>query len=350
MLERFENADPVVCSVFDFFPPAFHKTILKAYFKILDFSPEVYKKMYDWGNESVSVLKIREYVSRYLAKRMYKFISSHKPALIVCTHATTAGLVAYLKRKGKLNAPIATVITDYVVHKLWVYPEFDYYFVATEEMAHYLEEQGIDKTKIKITGIPVTPSFCQKPDKNEICKDLEFDPARPILLLMGGGAGLMPMDKIIENFDKNGIFAKLNFQTIAVTGKNTAMHEKISSLAQKIPQPIKPCGYVENVHELMTVSDILISKAGGVTCAEALASGLPVLICHPLPGQEEANTRYLTNQGAALLADSYSQLSDSLEQILVKEPEKFKELQSNAKNLGRPDAAFDIADCLGRYI
>jgi processive 1,2-diacylglycerol beta-glucosyltransferase len=350
MRKKFENVEPIVCNVFDFSPPVFYKPILKIYFKMLSYFPQGYQKMYDLGNKSGFVLKMCEYVSRYLAGRMAKFILSKDAALIISTHATPAGLVAHLKKEGKLKVPAAAVITDYVVHKLWVYPELDHYFVATEEMAQDLQKEGIHQTKIEITGIPIVPSFKKPADKNEICEKLGLDPAKATLLIMGGGAGLIPMDEIIETIKKTELFKKHKLQIIAVTGKNAAMYEKISHIAKSAPQMIKPFGYVENVHELMAVSDILISKPGGVTSAEALASGLPVLIYNPLPGQEEANARYLTSQGAAYLATSFCQLSTIFEKMVDTEPEKMAELKKKAKTIGKPDAAFDIADCLKRYV
>lgn len=350
MLSKFENVDPMICNVFDFFSPLLGKTILRVYLKILGIFPQIYSKMYDWGNESKFILLMREYISRYLAKRMAKFICGHNPALIIATHATPAGLVASLKKQGKLNVPIVAVITDYVVHRLWVYPEFDHYFVATEEMADYLKNHGIERSKIEVSGIPILPAFSQTPDKEAIYNNLGLSRTRPTVLVMGGGAGILPIDKILESLSKTDLLAKLQLQIIVVAGKNKAMYERLVAFAEKIPQPIKVCGYIENVHELMTVSDALISKPGGMTSAEALASGLPLLIYRPLPGQEEANTRYLLSRGAALLINSHSQLATSLEQILAKQPDKLADLKDKAMTASQPSASFTIVNCLKKYI
>jgi processive 1,2-diacylglycerol beta-glucosyltransferase len=350
MQAKYKNADPVICNVFDFFSPAIGKIILNSYLKILGFFPEVYKKMYGLGNESAWILKLRECLSSYLSKRMQKFILNHDPALVVCTHATPAGLVAYLKKEGKLKAPIAAVITDYVVHRLWVYDEFDHYFVATAEMARYLEEKGIAANKIAVTGIPVTPEFSQPVMKAEVCAKTGLDPNKPILLIMGGGAGLLPMGKIIGSLSNTDLFAALDLQIIAVAGKNQLLYEEVAALAKKIPHTLKCFAYADNVHELMAIADILISKPGGMTCAEALSRELPLFIYRPLPGQEEANTRYLTKEGAAYLVNSHAQLFAALAQIFAKDPDKLAEMRTKAQNLSRPEAAFAILESLGKYI
>ena len=132
------GAETVVANVFDFFSPWLGRTILAAYLKILDVFPGLYGAAYGWGNSSRLALAGRKIISSFLAGRMRRYLDVQKPDAIVVTHATPAGLIAYLAAAGSLDIPTFAVVTDFVVHRLWVYPELDRYFVADEQLRAYL--------------------------------------------------------------------------------------------------------------------------------------------------------------------------------------------------------------------
>ena len=157
--EQNPNADIRIASIFDFFYPLLGQAILKIYLRILDIFPQAYGLAYSWGNTSSWALWGREIINRYLAGRMYRFIMNYTPNIIVCTHATPAGLVACLAKAGKLPVPSVAVITDFVVHRLWVYPEIGRYFVAHRALQDYLADQGIDYSRSQVVGIPVAGVF-----------------------------------------------------------------------------------------------------------------------------------------------------------------------------------------------
>ncbi|WP_371368950.1 Processive diacylglycerol beta-glucosyltransferase [Sporomusa rhizae] len=331
-----------ICNVFDFFHPIIGNTILKTYLKILGIFPQAYGAMYSWGNQSELALYGREIVSRFLARRMVNYIDSFQPSVIVCTHATPAGLVAWSKRKGLLSVPAAAIITDFVIHRLWVYPEMDRYFVSHENMVEYLNGYGIARKSVTITGIPVGTSFSRPCDRVEVLKSLTLHQDRKTILIMGGGAGILPMDEILEMCDQ----LDKPLQFIAIAGKNKQLYNKLSKFESNSKHPIKVLGYVDNVNEIMSAADILISKPGGMSTSEALALGLPLIIYRPIPGQEEANTRYLLDNKAALRADSLPELMAVMRNLLFADNDELVNLQQQAVRIGRPNAANDIAEFL----
>ncbi len=344
LLRLHHSCHTEVCNIFDFCHPFIGRTILTCYLKILATFPQVYGTMYGWGNQSRLALLGRELVSQLLARRMVDYIKEFQPAVIVCTHATPAGLVAWLKKKGLITVPAAAIVTDFVAHRLWVYPELEHYFVAHLAVAEYLSQQGITSRSIVATGIPVSEYFSQPGNKDQILAELSFTPDRKTILVMGGGAGILPMAEILALCDQ----IDRPLQIIAITGKNQSLYRRLSQWQATSRHPVRVFGFVDNVHELMRAADILISKPGGMSSAEALTMGVPLVIYRPIPGQEEANTRYLLSNGAALRADSLTELATILNKLFITEDE-FVTLRRQAALLGRPHAAENIADFLAEY-
>ncbi|MBP2650197.1 MAG: Monogalactosyldiacylglycerol synthase [Firmicutes bacterium] len=326
---------------FNFFSPFIGKTILKSYFAILDIFPQLYGKMYGWGNTSPLALKGQELVSGYLAERIHRYIKQTKPDAIVCTHATPAGLTAHLIKKVGLTIPVFGVVTDFTVHRLWVYPELTRYFVANEKMRDVLAHHGVSYEQSQALGIPVDLKFSVPYTKESLRTSFNLQPDCKTVLVMGGGAGVMPMTEIIKTCDQVGI----PLQVIAVAGNNKSLYRQLEKLKMRLKHcDLKLYGYVDNIHELMAVADLLISKPGGMTSAEALCAGLPMLIYRPIPGQEEANTRYLVDKSAALRAGSLAQIKAAMIHLLVDNPSELEYIGKCAMGEGRPTAAPNIAE------
>ena len=329
-----------IANVFDFFNPMIGRTILKVYLSILEIFPQLYGMAYNWGNESHLALAGRKIISGYLARRMEKYILDYNPAVIVCTHATPAGLVAYLIKKKKLNIPVVAVVTDFVVHRLWIYPEIQHYIVANKNMRDFLVQYGIEHNDIAVIGIPVDEKFSIVPDKQQLLSELQFDPKIKTILIMGGGAGMLPMDDIALCCED----IELTLQIIVVTGNNKSIYNKLVNVQPRLSNRVRILEYVDNIHELMAVSDLIISKPGGMTSAEALCQGLPMLIYRPIPGQEEANTNYLVKCQAALRADSLGEIQMIIKRLFIEEPEQLIFLQQNSLAISQAASAQRIAE------
>jgi len=338
-----QEIDPAIhtqlANVFDFFHPSLGQGILKLYLKLLATFPQAYGTMYGWGNDSSLALFGRRQVSRYLAKKMQRYILNYNPTAIVCTHATPAGLIAYLRRNSGLQVPTFAVVTDFVVHRLWVYPEINRYYVADETLRQFLDQQGIASERSRAFGIPVDASFSTNVSRNTILQRLNLPTDGKNILIMGGGAGILPMANILTACDR--LNAPVCF--IAVTGKNHKLYNELSALAKRLSHPVRVLGFVNNVHELMSCADILLSKPGGMTSAEALACGLPMIIFKPIPGQEEANTRFLVERNYAIRADTVEIVKEYLQRLLADSSKELEALRHNAAEVGKGLAAKDIA-------
>ncbi|MNW50345.1 Processive diacylglycerol beta-glucosyltransferase [compost metagenome] len=229
---------------------------------------------------------------RIFYTRTIQIIRQLHPDVIVCTHPIPSAVISRLKRLGMLDVPLCTVITDYDVHGAWVSREVNCFLVSTDQVQRKLLERGVDKNKILITGIPVHPNFWERHHKEDI--RLQFGlKDMPTVLVMGGGWGFMKDEAV------NSLLAlyREQIQIIFCFGSNEKSLEKMKKDPRFIHPNIHLLGFTKEIDKLMEVSDLLITKPGGMTCSEGLAKGIPMLFHKPLPGQEEENSHYFTQQG-----------------------------------------------------
>lgn len=339
------NCETRLANIFDFFPACIGQTILGIYLYILRLVPTLYGSMYDWGNESSIALRGREWINSYLAKNMQGFIAGYKPDAIVCTHATPAGLAAHLRRAGRLSIPVLAVITDFVVHRLWIYPEIDFYYVAHPSLQTFLQENQIAKAKSVVTGIPVDSRFSLPVNRQMVLANLNLSSDLPIVLIMGGGAGILPMEEIVIACLRQ----RQPVQVIAITGHNSKLCKKLY-LKYQDEQRVRVLGFVDNIPDLMAVANLIVSKPGGMTCAEAMCAGIPMLIYRPIPGQEEANTGHLLAEQVAEQVNSVTELQDVLKQLLHDAEGKLTQLRLRSQDRAQPHAAQTIASHIIEFV
>lgn len=326
-------------NVFDFFSPRLGRLILGGYLRVLDVFPQAYGAAYGWGNSSRLALAGRAAVNGFLAGRMAGFLAASRPDAIVATHATPAGLVAHLAAGGGIKVPTVGVVTDFAVHRLWVYPELGRYCVAGEALRDYLAAAGVPRERSVATGIPVDAGFAAPVGREAARAALGLRADAPVVLLMGGGAGVMPMGEIVAALE--GL--ALPLQVVAVAGRNAALLRRLEGLAGGLRHcTLTPLGFAGNVDALMAAADLLVSKPGGLTAAEALASGLPMVIFRPIPGVEEANTAFLTACGAARRVETAAELAAAV-RVLLTAPAELAARRAAAREAGRPEAAEAVA-------
>ncbi|EGO63134.1 MGDG synthase family glycosyltransferase [Acetonema longum] len=304
-----------VLNVFAFLPAWIAKGILTVYFSILRLFPQAYAAAYGWGNDSSLALWGRDLISRYFAKKMQAYFADFKPDIVVCTHATPAGLAAYMRRRGLLDVPLVGVVTDYVVHRLWLYPEVDRYYIPHEDLRFILENAGIGRDKITVTGIPVHADFypADPVQKTMIARRLHLRTDVPTIMIMGGGAGLLPVESILAALEE----IESSLQIIVIAGHNHKLADRLRVRRHSCRHSVLVLGFTSRIPDYMAVSDLLITKPGGMTVAEALCMGLQLLLFRPLPGQEEANAEFLLQRRRAIRADSCQEVVRAVRQMLL---------------------------------
>lgn len=296
-LEEYSNVRVIHGNIFDFFPHFLGTAFLSTYLWILKCCPWLYKLAYSWGNKQGGSLWLRSLLNRLLAALGNNYISSVNPDAVVATHATPAGIIGYYKQKKPLW--LGAVVTDFTIHRWWVCDGVDTYFIADELLRKKLDTTA----EIKAFGIPVRKQFLHH-DKAECRARFGWKEAERVCLLMGGGEGLLPMEKIIAALQQASVE---RLRLVAVTGHNEKLAEKLRAA---YGDSMEIYGFREDVPQLMAGADMVISKAGGLTSAEVLASDIELVIYKPLPGQEEGNAAFLHHYCGAFVAHNIQSLVD----------------------------------------
>ena len=317
----------------------------KAYIDLVNKMPEVPGWVYDkldkpWKNE-----RRRLALDKLNTRPFVKLLREYQPDLIVCTHFLPAEIVSWLKAKERLASRQVIIVTDFDVHAMWLVHHFERYFVALDEARVYLEALGIPPEKITVSGIPIDPVFAIRKDKQEMRAKHGLAPDRTTILLSAGGFGVGSVDALVHSL----LPLQHRAQIVAICGRNEELKQRLTKIAARTKPDatvtLKPFGYTKEMDELMTASDLVIGKPGGLTTSEALAKGLVFVIVNPIPGQEERNSDHLLEGAAAIRCNNLPTLSYKLERLLS-DPDRFKSMQANAQRLGHPNAAKEIVEQL----
>jgi processive 1,2-diacylglycerol beta-glucosyltransferase len=278
------------------------------------------------------------------SKKLVKFILETKPDIVISTHFFASEILADLKQKGIAKSRLITVITDYRPHAWWICSSTDCYVVAGEDVKSELIRRHIDPSIIKVMGIPVEPVFSKPLDKAKILKETDLRDDLFTILVIGGGFGVGPIEgivKVIADIPKD-------MQTVVVCGRNEELVKKINIIKTERKLNAKVLGFIDNVYEYMEISDILISKSGGITVSESLAKDLPMVVISPILGQETANCSFLLNHKAAIKVNGLPELKTALEGI-VNDPAKLFGMKDSIKAIRKPNSAYDVAKLAYEY-
>lgn len=334
------DVDFEIIDTLKYINPIVDKLIIGGYLKSLKKTPKLYGKLYYYSENEDAISAISNLVHDLFSIKLKNLLDEKKPDVVLCTHPFPIEIMSILKRKGKTNIPAIAILTDYAPHPFWIHEHIDAYIIPNEDFVEDLLNFGVTKEKIYPIGIPVSPEFLNHIDKSYARKTLDLED-KLTLLLMGGGLGIGNIKEIFERL----IYSDLDVQIIAVAGHNTFLKNQLINLANKSNKKTKILGYTENINLLMSASDILITKPGGLTISEALVKGLPIILSNPIPGQEEKNTEYLLNCGIAAYARKVENIPILINQIILSKT-RLKYMQDMAREKAKPNASKDIANLL----
>jgi processive 1,2-diacylglycerol beta-glucosyltransferase len=257
--------------------------------------------------------------------------------LVINTHFLPEEIIASLRRLGRFAAPQVMVTTDFETHRLWVHQPCEHYFTATEEAARYLQCFGVPASDITATGIPIHPDFCKIKDRADCLARQGLVGDRPILLQLAGGHGVGPIEQLFRAL----LDVEVPSEIVVVTAHNTTAKKHLEALPVASRHRVKILGFTKAMDELMAVADLVVSKPGGLTTSETLARGAGMVIVNPVPGQEERNSDYLLENGAAIKVNHLQTLALKVTEVL-RDPNRLAQLKANARRISRPRAAFDV--------
>ena len=320
----------------------FRRLYGSAYLDLVNKAPHVLGYFYDLldrprrANSKRDRLRVA--VDRLNMTKLCELLECQTWDTIVNTHFLPAEIIASLRREGTITTRHMTVTTDFETHRLWVNQPCDHYTTATEEGAAYLRHWGVPDGAVSVTGIPIHPVFAQEKDRDGCLRRQGLKGDRPIVLQLAGGFGVGPIEKLLRGV----LEVSRPLEVVVVAGRNAAAKEELQKVDVPSRHRLKVLGFTDQIDELMGVADIVLSKPGGLTTSEVLARGAAMAIVNPIPGQESRNSDFLLESGAAMKINNIATLAMKLEAMLSNDA-KLAALKANARKLGRPRAAFDVA-------
>ena len=300
-------------------------------------SPRLWRMIFDATNRPPSGPRLNWIGDHLGGPSLMHLIRSRQPDAVVTVLPGTTGFVARSVLRSGVQANVEVVITDWAdVHLGWASTFPAHYTVPTENAAQTLTSVGIQPAAVDVPGFPVREQFARIEHglaaRRQARDRLNLPHDRFLILVMVGAEGSPAALAHLAALARTPLDAEI----LVVCGRNGRLYRRVQKLSGG--NPIRPLGFVENIAELMVASDILVTKTGGVTLAEAVCAGLPVLAFDPLPGQEEGNARYMVAAGAAELAESPSHLA-SLATELRWLPERLATIAASGRLLAAPHAS-----------
>jgi processive 1,2-diacylglycerol beta-glucosyltransferase len=326
----------------------FRRLYGQAYLDLVNRAPHVLGYLYDLLDRPRGPTqksdRLRILVERLNLRKVLKLLQSEPWDVIINTHFLSAEIIASLRRDNEVGTPHMTVTTDYETHRLWVTDPCDHYCTATEEGAAYLAHWGVNRRDITVTGIPIHPAFSKHQDRAALLQSQGLVGDRTIVLQLAGGFGVGPIEKIYRGL----LEIDVPLEIVSVAGRNEEIKKEIEMIQVPPRHRSKVIGFTKEIHELMAVADLVISKPGGLTTSEVLASGAAMAIINPVPGQETRNSDFLLENGAAIKINNVATLPYKVTRLLA-DTKRLRQLKQNAAKLARPQAAFSVAKIALRF-
>ncbi len=350
IFRRNPGATIEILDTFRYASPLIEKVVLGTYMEIIKMSPVIYGYLYRQAEKEkpfsgFAKKEFNRIMSLLAAPKLESLMNQMQPQAIVCTHPFPLGILIHLRQQGKCPMPILGAITDFTVHPFWLFEEVDCYLVAAESLVKSFQEYGIAKEKIKATGIPIDPNFALPKERASLRNRWRLKPQHQAVLVMGGGLGMGPLEEVVKDLASSG----LPCQIVVVCGRNEELRQKLLKVTPHLSGNVQVLGYVTEIQDLMAACDFMVGKAGGLTSSEAMASGLPMFITDPIPGQEERNVAFLEAAGAAKLVRNPEDLVYQVKKYLT-DPVAQQVMKENARKIGRPRSAESVVNVIEELI
>lgn len=345
---HYDNVETNIVDCMEYINKALNKISTSTYKQITSNTPRLWKKVY-YNSEKGLLSKISNGSNKFMARKLYHLVDEYSPDVIISTHMFSTQMISYLKKKNKINCKLATILTDFAPHDQWLVGcEYgDLFFVSNEKMrADIMSNFKIPSSKIFATGIPLSEKFQQKFDKQAVYDSFGLNPKKKTILFFGGGEFGLGKEHTVSILKSLARFLD-SYQIIAISGKNKKMNEAFYTVAEQLgnPESLKIYDYITNVPEAMSISDLVVTKPGGLTSSESLASSLPMLIINPIPGQEEENAEFIEQAGAAIWIRPFDDINTILNNLL-NSTDALDEMKENTKKIAHISATHDICEII----
>ena len=314
---------------------------IKGYTNMVKYIPSAWGYLYYGADtkDKTAINELSKLIHKGMTIKLKKLFRQIRPDVVLSTHPFVTKTCAYLKKKNKTDAKIVSLITDYAIHNMWIEDHIylDKILVATEEMKYDCLQYGVPEKKLIVTGLPVSNNFKESYDRDETLKKYGLENKKTFLFFAGGGLGLGKSDNILRDL----LEIEDDFQVVVVSGKNEKQRAKFEKIKENYSNNVVVLGYTNDVPELMNMCDFVITKPGGLTSTECLYMNKPMVIINPIPGQEEQNAIFLTNNGIAVRVYDDEPFSHPIN-ILLRNKVRVEQMKEMCKHISFPNASDTI--------
>ena len=327
----------------DFTTPLFKRLYAGTYHQMINHMPEVWGYFYERTEATTRVKKgMLQLFDRFNYQRYLHEVLRRKPDALVCTHFVAYRSISEELRRRKIPIPVFAVTTDFDAHQYWVDPVVSRYYVHTAESAWQLHSKNVPADLIRVTGIPVGPAFAKPLTQKKARQQARIPGDRFTVLIVAGGAGVGRVEEVVAHVASVlQHTSRRSFTLAVVCGTNQGLKSRLEKFPFAANIQPRILGFLNNIDVWMGAADVLISKAGGLTSAEAMARSLPMIVVNPIPGQETRNADIIVEHGAGWKALNFGNLMYKLVRVLD-QPETLRRARQATRALGQPAAASTI--------
>ncbi len=282
-------------------------------------------------------------VSRLSRARLERLLATTRPDLVVSVHPLVNHLMIPVLRRVSPSTRYVTVVTDLGgIHPLWLHPENAAIYLPTARAVETASANGLPRNRLHAHGLPIRADFALDPgDRAEARASFGLDPDLPVVLVVGGGGGIGPIEAIVAaTAERLAAAGGRTAQIAVVCAKNAKLKAGIESC--RWPVPVAALGYVEKMSDLMHASDLIVTKAGPGTIAEASVRGLPMALYGYIPGQEAANVDHVVEAGAGFFEPHAARLGAEVARLMTSGAADLAAMAAKAASLGRAQATHEI--------
>ncbi len=336
--------DVVVKDIFEFGGKVLERAVVGGYKVTSEKTPLLWKMLYESGDVSdPRWAKFKNQLRGQAQRPMFvltldRFVQEYAPDIIIGTHFMPLEILLPLKHKGELTAPFYEVITDYMVSSDWIQHGVDAYFVASEFTRAAMIARQVNPALVHVTGIPVKPELAVEKNRADTRARLGLT-SEQVITLLGGGIQSSRVRHVAQELLQTDLRGTL----VVVAGRNEELQNEIANLKNGATLRLLKLGFIDYVDDLIVASDVVITKAGGLTVSEILARGTPMLVIDPIPGQEEWNADFVAGSGAGIQL-RIIETAPAATVAVLNDASRLRDMRKRAKRVGKPRAAFEIVD------
>lgn len=337
------DSEVKIINTIEYISPMLDKLVIGTYLKSIKYYPVFFKYLYRVSDDR-EVTSVTKLAYEFISKQLLPTIDEMDPDVVIVTHPFTAQILSLLIRRYGFTRPTCAVMTDYGAHSFWIHGNIDAYVVSNEDMVEELMKRGVDQKSIFPYGIPVNQGFHQTRERSEILRELGLKDKKTITVV-GGSLGIGNIVEIVKEI----LSIDKDFQLVVVAGGNRKLHASITELVADCDKEVLNLSYTKNMNEILKITDLLVTKPGGLTLSESFIAGTPMVIFSAIYGQETQNADYLLRHRLAVDIGSGYGCREKVEELLSDDI-TIQRMKNRAREYAKPNAAQDVFLLLKKLI